>query len=105
MAISNIVNVIKKCIVKVVNGTKSCSEESKTCSEIKNGATSKICIDAPVSDSTKKKCELNSSKEGECIEKDIIDTTKEESPADDNSNGNNGEFIKLSFPLIGLLFL
>jgi len=40
--------IIKKCIVKVVNGTKSCSEESKTCSEIKNGANAKICIDAPV---------------------------------------------------------
>ena len=96
--------ITKKCVMKTVDGAKRCAEETKTCSEIKNGATSKICIDAPVSDSTKKKCELNSSKEGECIEKDIIDTTKE-SPADDNSNGNNGEIIKLSFPLIGLLLL
>ena len=59
-----------KCVVKTVEGTKSCNEEPKTCSEIKNGATDEICANAPVTDSTKKKCKLNTLKAGECIETD-----------------------------------
>jgi hypothetical protein len=75
-----------KCVVKTVEGIKSCDEEPKTCSEIKKGATDEICGNAPVTDSTKKKCKLNSLKAGECIE-----TDKENETAENTGKAETGD--------------
>ena len=57
-------NVKSKCVYD--EKENKCKEEDKTCSDIKDGATEEICINAKISEN-KKKCILDNDKKG-CVE-------------------------------------
>ena len=87
-------NIKSKCVYD--EKENKCKEEDKTCSDIKDGATEEICINAKISED-KKKCVLDNDKKG-CVE------------VEKDENGelyfeNSGNKIMYSFLNLAYLYL
>lgn len=94
----------KKCVF--TNG--NCLDQNKSCNELSsaNGVNADICLAAPTSDSTKKKCSLKSDGSG-CEEVDIPQASSSKTSSEESNQNNRSENIKskLIFVFIYLLFL
>ena len=87
-----------KCILKEKNGIKTCQEEAKFCEEILDGATDKICFEAPSLNETKSCVYDNENKK--CIEVEDIKI-----PASNYSKNEKRNKLNLLFLTFGLLYL